>query len=84
MELIMSKEEILTKINDILKDIFDDETLVITYDTTANDIPDWDSLNHINIISSIESEFGVDFSMEEVINFKNVGDIVGKILEKNV
>lgn len=79
----MSKEEILTKINDILKDIFDDETLVITYDTTANDIPDWDSLNHINIISSIESEFGVDFSMEEVINFKNVGDIVGKILEKN-
>ena len=79
----MSKEEILTKINDILKDIFDDETLVITCDTTANDIPDWDSLNHINIISSIESEFGVDFSMEEVINFKNVGDIVGKILEKN-
>lgn len=79
----MGKEEILTKINDILKDIFDDETLVITYDTTANDIPDWDSLNHINIISSIESEFGVDFSMEEVINFKNVGDIVGKILEKN-
>ena len=80
----MSREEILKKINDILKDIFDDETLVITYDTTANDIPDWDSLNHINIISSIESEFGVDFSMEEVINFKNVGDIVGKILEKNV
>lgn len=79
----MGKEEILTKINDILKDIFDDETLVITCDTTANDIPDWDSLNHINIISSIESEFGVDFSMEEVINFKNVGDIVGKILEKN-
>ena len=79
----MSREEILKKINDILKDIFDDETLVITCDTTANDIPDWDSLNHINIISSIESEFGVDFSMEEVINFKNVGDIVGKILEKN-
>ena len=80
----MSREEILKKINDILKDIFDDETLAITYETTANDVPDWDSLNHINIISSIESEFGVDFSMEEVINFKNVGDIVGKILEKNV
>lgn len=79
----MSREEMLKKINDILKDIFDDETLVITYETTANDVPDWDSLNHINIISSIESEFGVDFSMEEVINFKNVGDIVGKILEKN-
>ena len=79
----MSKDEILKKINDILKDIFDDETLVITYATTANDVPDWDSLNHINIISSIESEFGVDFSMEEVVNFNKVGDIVDKILEKN-
>ena len=80
----MSKEEILKKINEILKDIFDDNSLVISYDTTANDVPDWDSLNHINIISSIESEFGVDFSMEEVVNFKKVGDIVDKILEKKL
>ena len=78
----MSRDEILKRINDILKDIFDDNTIVITCDTTANDIPEWDSLNHINIISSIENEFGVEFSMEEVINFKNVGDIVEKIIEK--
>lgn len=78
----MSKDEILAKINDILKDIFDDETLVITYDTTANDVADWDSLNHINVISSIESEFGIDFNMEEVVNFKNVGDMVDKVIEK--
>ena len=78
----MSKEEVLKKINYILKDIFDDDTLVITFETTANDVPNWDSLNHINIISSIENEFGVDFSMEEVVNFKKVGDIVDKILEK--
>lgn len=78
----MSKDEILAKINDILKDIFDDETLVITYDTTANDVADWDSLNHINVISSIESEFGIDFNMEEVVNFRNVGDMVDKVIEK--
>lgn len=78
----MSKDEILAKINDILKDIFDDETLVITYNTTANDVADWDSLNHINVISSIESEFGIDFNMEEVVNFKNVGDMVDKVIEK--
>lgn len=78
----MSRDEILKKINDILKDIFDDNTIVITCETTANDIPEWDSLNHINIISTIENEFDVEFSMEEVINFKNVGDIVERIIEK--
>ena len=72
----MSKEEILKKINDILKDIFDDESLVISMETTAKDIDEWDSLNHITIISTIENEFNVDFTMEEVVNFKNVGDIV--------
>lgn len=78
----MSKEEILKKINDILKDIFDDESLVISMETTAKDIDEWDSLNHITIISTIENEFNVDFTMEEVVNFKNVGDIVDKIVEK--
>ncbi len=79
----MSKEEILKKINDILKDIFDDESLVISMETTAKDIDEWDSLNHITIISTIENEFNVDFTMEEVVNFKNVGDIVDKIVEKS-
>lgn len=78
----MSKEEILKKINNILKDIFDDESLVISMETTAKDIDEWDSLNHITIISTIENEFNVDFTMEEVVNFKNVGDIVDKIVEK--
>lgn len=78
----MSKEEVLKRINDILKDIFDDETLVISMETTAKDIDEWDSLNHITIISTIENEFNVDFTMEEVVNFKNVGDIVDKIVEK--
>lgn len=78
----MSREEILNKIFEILKEIFDDDSLTINFNTTANDVTDWDSLNHINIISTIESEFDVDFSMEEVLNFKNVGDIVDKIAEK--
>ena len=78
----MSREEILNKICEILKEIFDDDSLTINFNTTANDVDDWDSLNHINIISTIESEFDVDFSMEEVLNFKNVGDIVDKIAEK--
>ena len=78
----MSREEVLRKVNDILKDVLDKSDLVITDETTANDVDEWDSLNHINIISSIEDEFGIIFDMSEVVNFKNVGDMVDKILEK--
>ena len=78
----MSREEVLKKVNEVLKDVLDKSDLVITDATTANDVDEWDSLNHINIISSIEDEFGVSFDMSEVVNFKNVGDMVDKILEK--
>ena len=78
----MSREEVLKKVNEVLKDVLDKSDLVITDTTTANDVDEWDSLNHINIISSIEDEFGINFDMTEVVNFKNVGDMVDKILEK--
>ena len=78
----MSREEILKKVNDILKDVLDKSDLEISDATTANDVEDWDSLNHINIISSIEDEFGISFDMSEVVNFKNVGDMEDKIIEK--
>lgn len=59
----MNKDEILAKIQDVFRDIFDDETVVLSAETTANDIEGWDSLEHINIISAIEDEFDIDFEM---------------------
>ena len=75
----MEKEEILKRINEILKSILDDESININYDTTASDIDGWDSLTHISIISSIEEEFKLSFSASQVMNFKNVGDMVEAI-----
>ncbi len=78
----MSREEVLEKVNEVLKDVLDLEDLVISDETTANDVDEWDSLNHISIISAIEDEFGISFNMTEVVNFQNVGDMVDKIMEK--
>ena len=74
--------DILTKLQEIFRDIFDDETIILTNETTQDDIGDWDSLAQINLIVAIRKEFKLEFSMEEVGNLKSVGEIVKKIEEK--
>jgi acyl carrier protein len=73
---------ILAKLQEIFRDVFDDETIILINDTTQDDIEDWDSLAQINIIVAIKKEFKVDFTMEELGNLKSVGEIVKKIEEK--
>ena len=53
----MEKTAIMAKLTDVFKDVFDLDDVVLTYDTTADDIEDWDSLEHINLISAVESTF---------------------------
>lgn len=77
----MSREEILNKVTGIFHDVFDDETIVLTDETTANDIEDWDSLTHITLISEIEDAFDMKFSMKDILGMKNVGEMLD-ILEK--
>lgn len=72
----MNREEILSKINEIFQDAFDDESLEISESTTANDIEGWDSLMQMNLIEMIEDEFEFQFTMDEVAALKNVGSIV--------
>ena len=50
--------------------------------TTAEDIEDWDSLEHITLVAAVEAEFGVKFSMGQVVTLKNVGEMVDLILSK--
>lgn len=78
----MNREQVMKKVNDVFKDVFDDKTLMITDNTTASDIEDWDSLTHITLISSIEEEFGIKFEMADIVKFENVGDMVDAICEK--
>lgn len=64
------------KLQEIFRDIFDNEELVITEEMTAADIEDWDSLAQINLIIAIEKEFGVKFNLEEISKLKNIGEIL--------
>ncbi|MEA5050595.1 MAG: acyl carrier protein [Oscillospiraceae bacterium] len=78
----MNRTEISEKVNGIFRDIFDDDTLVITDETTAADIEDWDSLEQINILVAMEKTFGIKFSVGEVEGLKNVGEMMDLIASK--
>ena len=70
----MEKEKILVMLTEVFKEVFDLDDVVITPHTVADDIEDWDSLEHINLISAVESTFKMKFKMKEVSTMKNVGE----------
>mgnify|MGYP002581544218 CR=1 FL=1 len=78
----MSEQEILNAVQDIFRDNFDDDTLEITRSTCADDIEDWDSIEHINLIGAVENEFRMRFKMREVSGMKNVGEMIDIISER--
>ncbi len=78
----MSREEVFERLNAVFRDVFDDEDITVNDQTTANDIEDWDSLEHINLMAAVESEFGIKFSMGQVVTMKNVGEMADIILQK--
>ena len=78
----MSRDEVFERLNEVFRDVFDDETITVDENTTANDIEDWDSLEHINLMAAVESEFGIKFSMGQVVTMKNVGEMADIILQK--
>ena len=76
-------DDILDKLQSIFRDVFDDSTLVLSVDISSDDIDGWDSLAQINIITACESEFGVKFGLNDIVNISNVGDLAGLIEEKS-
>lgn len=78
----MTREEVYEQLNEVFQDVFDDETITVNDATTADDIEDWDSLEHINLIVAVESQFHIKLNVGEVSAMKNVGDMVNIILEK--
>ena len=75
------REEIYDQLTEIFRDVFDDDSIDINDNTSADDIDDWDSLMHITLIGTIEAEFGIKFPMKDVVGMKNVGDLVDRIME---
>lgn len=78
----MSEKEIINDLNKIFQDLFDDDDINVTRETTADDIEDWDSLEHINLIAAVERKYKIRFTMKEVSSMKNVGEMIDIISER--
>ena len=78
----MTRERVFNGVQDIFRDIFDEDDLIISDSTNSDEIEDWDSLNHINLVSAIEKEFKIKFALGELMALKDVGAMVNLIVEK--
>jgi acyl carrier protein len=74
--------DLLPEIQEIFRDIFDDPSLVITRDSNASTVEDWDSLAHVNLVTAIEKRYKIRFALGELQELKNVGDMIDLIQEK--
>lgn len=72
----MTRDRIYEKMTEIFRDVFDDESIVLSDETTADDIEDWDSLEQINLLMAIENNFGIKFQLADVSGLENVGAMV--------
>ena len=72
----MNDDDILTKLTTIFRKFFEDPTLIVTSAMTAKDVARWDSLSHVDMIVLVEESFGIRIPVREVVNLKNVGDLV--------
>jgi len=72
----------LTRLTAVFQDVFDDDELVITRDTSAKDIENWDSLTHVTLIVKAEKEFGMRFTSAQVAGLQNVGELIDLIEQK--
>ena len=75
----MDRKQIFDTLNEIFQDIFDEPGLTVGEETTAADVDGWDSLTHITLLAAVEDEFGIAFPMKDVVDMKNVGDMVSAI-----
>ena len=75
-------ENIISEIEEIFRDILDEESLTLTPETTANDVDGWDSLTHIQLIVAIEKKYKIKFSSKEILSWKNVGELINSLQTK--
>jgi len=71
----MSRSTILSELNSIFSEVFEDESIRLTEQTTAPDVEGWDSLTHIQVVTAVEKHYGIKFKLSEIMKFKNIGDL---------
>ena len=78
----MNIQEAINQVQEIFRDVLDDDELEVSYKTTAEDVDEWDSLNHIQLVVAIEKHFSIRFSASEIQGFSNVGEMCDGIINK--
>ena len=73
---------ITEKLTEVFREVFDDETIVLSDELTADEVDAWDSLSHVNLILAIEIAFDIEFKQSEILNFANVGELKASINKK--
>lgn len=77
-----SYEQVLGEVVGIFRDVLNNDSINLKYETTANDVKDWDSLNHIEIVIALEKHFNIRFNFADLQKFKNVGEMCDNIVGK--
>ena len=78
----MNKDQILEEVQEIFREVLDNEEIVLNNATTADDVEEWDSLTHIQLIVAIEKHFKIKFTSKEILSWQNVGEMIDCIANK--
>jgi len=78
----LNREEITRKLTEVFRSVFDDDTIVLTPQTTSDDIEEWDSLNQIKIILAAEQVFGLKLNARKINVLTNVGQMIDYLMEE--
>lgn len=78
----MEKNQILAEVQEIFREVLDNEEIVLNNATTADDVEEWDSLTHIQLIVAIEKHFKIKFTSKEILSWQNVGEMIDCIANK--
>lgn len=78
----MERKDILARIQDVFREELELDDLLLADETTADDVEEWDSLSHIQLVVALEKEFGLKFTSREILSWDNIGDLVDCINKK--
>ena len=82
IERIMERNDIMSRVQEVFRDELELDDLVLTDETTADDVEEWDSLSHVQLVVALEKAFNIKFTSREILSWDNVGDLVDCIGKK--
>jgi acyl carrier protein len=78
----MERSDILKRVEEIFREELEVDNLVLTDETTADDVEEWDSLSHVQLVAALEEAFGIEFKSREILSWENIGDLIDSIEKK--